>query len=179
MILGFAEVPSNEIYIINLGSVKQVVFRCRHTSSEAIIGWRVNGSSVVQFPNISSGSINENGNVVYTLTIPTRSKYNGTMVVCVAHFIDGNPPESTPPATLTITGLIMIIQVQYVNFPFSYINAVAAPTTLLPTFAPTATRIPPSTGIMIIVHVHVAMHIASLMPFACSLQRILQLFPLH
>ena len=78
----------------------------------------------------------------------------------MAHFIDGNPPELTPPVTLTITGLIMITQVQYVYFPFSYIHAVAAPTTLLPTFAPTATRIPPSTGIMIIGHVHVAMHIA-------------------
>ena len=108
MILGFAEVPFNEI--INLGSVEQVVLRCRHTSSEAIIGWRVNGSTIGRFPDIISGSVNENGAVIYTLTIPARSEYNGTVVVCIAIFMDGNPTESTPPAILTITGLIMLTQ---------------------------------------------------------------------
>ena len=47
--------------------------RRHHTSPEAIIGWRVNGLSFRQFPDITTGSINEDGAIVYTLTIPARS----------------------------------------------------------------------------------------------------------
>ena len=88
--------------VIELGSTgtTSAVHRCRHTSQEAIIGWRVNASSPGLFPDITTGSINENGALVYTLTIPARSEYNGTVVVCVALFTDGTPPESTPPATV-------------------------------------------------------------------------------
>ena len=89
-----------------LGSVELVDFRCRHQSPEAIIGWLVNGSSVGQFPDITIGSVTEDGTKVYTLTIPARSEYNKTTVVCVALFVNGSPPESTPPTTLMFhTGL--------------------------------------------------------------------------
>ena len=100
--LGFAEVPSSEV--IEVGGLPQAaaVFRCRHTSVETFIFWRVNGSAVGLLPDITTGSISENGAVVYTLTIPARSEYNGTEVVCVAAFLDGSPTESTPPATLQI-----------------------------------------------------------------------------
>ena len=91
--------PSNET--VELGNVDSVMFRCRHTSPEAVIGWLVNESSVGHFPDFTTGSINENGAVVvYTLTIPARSEYNGTKVVCEAFFRDGSPTEATPPATL-------------------------------------------------------------------------------
>ena len=107
---GFAEVPSNET--INLRSMELVVFRCSHMSSEAIIVWLVNGSLGLYCPDITTGSISENGTPVYTLIIPARSEYNGTEVVCVAVFTDGSPTETTPPATLIITGLIMMTQTQ-------------------------------------------------------------------
>ena len=101
MILGFVEVPSNET--VNLGSVEHVVFRCRHTSSEATISWRVNGLPVGQFPDIRTVSVSENGNIVDTLTIPAELEYNGTVVECLAIFIDGSPTERTPAATIIFT----------------------------------------------------------------------------
>ena len=101
----FAEIPTSEM--IELEDVEQIVVcRCRHMSTEAVIGWRVNGLPSGQFPDITTGSIDENGARVHTLTIPARSEYNGTQVVCVAAFLDGSLPESTPPAILVfITGL--------------------------------------------------------------------------
>ena len=94
------------------------VYRCRHTSPQAIIGWRVNGSSLVQFPDITTGSIDENGALVYTLTIPARSEYNGTVVVCLALFTDGTPPESTPPATVTF--IAGVPECTYSNKNYNY-----------------------------------------------------------
>ena len=92
--------------------METVTYRCCHTSPEAIIGWTVNGSSAGLFPDITTGSAGESGTIVFTLTIPARSEYNGTQVVCVAVFLDGSLTELTPPAILTfigwITGIIMV-----------------------------------------------------------------------
>ena len=77
------------------------MFRCGYWSSSTRISWRVNGSSASQFPSIVIGSLIDNGNVVNTLTIPARSEYNGTEVVCVAIFSNGSYKE-TFPATLTV-----------------------------------------------------------------------------
>ena len=76
-------------------------YRCRHTSFDYIT-WRVNGSSLLHFPDIIPRAINEDGNTVYTLTIPAEPQYNGTVVECVAYFFDGSPPgvSRSPPATL-------------------------------------------------------------------------------
>lgn len=61
----------------------------------------MNGSSDGQFPDITTGSIRENGVPVSTLSIPAWSEYNETEVVYWALF-DTSPKEVTPPATLTI-----------------------------------------------------------------------------
>ena len=95
----FVEVPSN--VTVELGTPPPPL-RCHHTSLEALITWRVNGSLVGQFSDIRSGSINENGNIVYTLTIPAELQYNGTEVVCLAVFLDGSPTERTPAATILL-----------------------------------------------------------------------------
>jgi hypothetical protein len=60
----------------------------------------VNGSPRGQFPDIRSGSVNESGNIVYTLTIPAEPQYNGTVVECLAVFFDGSPNEASPAATI-------------------------------------------------------------------------------
>ena len=85
------------------------VFRCRHLTADSI-AWTVNGSSARQFrPDISTDTIDENGIQVDVLIIPIRREYNGTEVVCVALFIDGSPPDESPPATLIIiAGLVGI-----------------------------------------------------------------------
>ena len=75
-------------------------FRCRHMSSNAFIFWRVNGLPSRDFPDIRSGSVNENDNIVHTLTVPAEPQYNGTEVVCFAVFLDGSPTEMTPAATI-------------------------------------------------------------------------------
>ena len=90
-------------------------------SSEAGITWRVNGSLITngQFPDIRSGSINENDTKVYTLTIPAELQYNGTEVVCVAVFYDGlTPAEVTPAATILFTPTNSSIPCMY---PVSYL----------------------------------------------------------
>lgn len=102
----FAEYPMNITLVIGMSEAK-AVFRCRHQSLEATISWRVNGSPPGEFPDITRGTVRENGTEVDTLTIqPARSEYNGTEVVCRALF-DVPPIQVTPPATLTIiAGLV-------------------------------------------------------------------------
>ena len=63
----------------------------------------MNGSSVGRFPDIRPGFVNENGTIVHTLTIPAEPQYNGTVVECVAYFLDGSPTEVSPPATIFFT----------------------------------------------------------------------------
>ena len=99
MYIEFIEVPSPVTLEIGSGSA---MFRCSHQLADGI-GWRLNGLPVRDFPNITTGSTNENGAVVVTLSIPARSQYNGTEVVCVA-FILGESSELTPPITLLLTG---------------------------------------------------------------------------
>ena len=82
-------------------SEAEAVFRCRHQSSDAFINWRIDGSPAGQYFDITVGSTNENGTIVNTLTIPARSEYNGTEVVCVAYFLNGSP-EITSAVVLII-----------------------------------------------------------------------------
>ena len=86
--------------IVELGAATPP-FRCCHTSSVVLIFWRVNGSPASDFPNIRSGSVNESGKMVYTLTVPAEPQYNGAVVVCLAVFLDGvTQTEVTPAATI-------------------------------------------------------------------------------
>ena len=98
--IGFAEIPAN--ITVELGTATPP-YRCRHTSSGAIITWLVNNILLSgQFRDIRSLSINEDGIIVYTLTIPAEPQYNGTVVECVAIFLDGSPTEVSPAATLLL-----------------------------------------------------------------------------
>ena len=97
---GFAEIPAN--VTVELGT-ETPPSRCRHISSDALINWLVNGLSLGQFPDIRSESVYEDGTIVHTLTIPAEPQYNGTVVECVAFFVDGSPIEVTPAAILLFT----------------------------------------------------------------------------
>ena len=72
-----------------LESEDEGVFKCRHHSLDHDINWRVNGSTVTSFAGIIlRGSVRENGSLVDTLTIPARSEYNETEVVCLVGFLE-------------------------------------------------------------------------------------------
>ena len=87
------------------------MFRCRHLQADAIIGWRINGSPIALYPDITTGSIQDSdGMRVDTLNIPAIPEYNGTMIEYFAAFVDGSPTESTPSVTLIITGLLKLLQ---------------------------------------------------------------------
>ena len=97
---GFVEIPAN--VTAGLGTATPPC-RCRHASSDVLITWRVNGLEIGRFPDIRPGSVNEDGNIVSTLTIPAEPQYNGTVVECVAVLFDGSPNEVSPPATILFT----------------------------------------------------------------------------
>ena len=79
----------------------EAVFKCWHRSLDRDINWRVNGTFYRNFPDITRGSIKENGRIVTdTLMIPARSEFNGTEVVCLATANGFN--EETFPAKLLI-----------------------------------------------------------------------------
>ena len=54
-----------------------------------------------QFPGVVTDFVNENGTIVHTLSIPARSEYNETEVVCLATFLDA-PPDKSPPVLLAL-----------------------------------------------------------------------------
>ena len=99
----FIEIPLSVTVEIENGVEIDAVFRCRHQRIEAVISWRINGSSSKLHTDVVDGFTRDsNGARADTLTIPAIPEYNGTEVVCVASFIDGSPREVTPPANLTV-----------------------------------------------------------------------------
>ena len=83
----------------------EAVFHCQHRSSD-YIAWRVNGTSVGSYDNISQWRVPvDDGHFVYFLSIPTLPGFNNTTIECGALFFDGSPLLFTPPVTLLIQGI--------------------------------------------------------------------------
>ena len=81
---------------------ENAVFRCRHPNA-SIIRWRRDGELLGRNlpPDITPGTERDINNfLVQTLTIVAGPQYNGTEIVCVAKFDNGNQDEMTPPVTL-------------------------------------------------------------------------------
>ena len=74
-------------------------FQCQHSLAD-VIGWRVNGMplNVVNLPNVSTATPND----VTILSFSTLLVYNGTIIECIATFIDGSPPQFTTPVAFLI-----------------------------------------------------------------------------
>lgn len=99
----FTRIPESQTVGLGLDAV----FHCQHRGALSI-GWLVNGVPENRLNDsgmfIKSGNYRDQDNsLVYTLTILARPEYNGTMVECVAPFLDG-PAQRSPPVTLTIEG---------------------------------------------------------------------------
>ena len=82
---------------------KEAVFECVHKSTNVYINWKINGAPVNNFPEIQLWSgPHSSGRELYTVAIPTNTKYNHTEVKCVVFFRNGTLFEESPPATLMI-----------------------------------------------------------------------------
>ena len=80
---------------------ERAVFRCRPTSHDSEIHWRVDGMLVGLNPplEIDPGfERDENENIVGTLTVTATPDYNNSEVVCVSEI--GSQSTSTLPAFL-------------------------------------------------------------------------------
>ena len=93
-------------------------FQCQHPLAVAI-GWRVNGIplNVATLQNIYTATPND----VTILSIGTLLVHNGITVECVAIFIDGSPPQFTPPVTLLIQDITIIIFPLIIVAPYYYL----------------------------------------------------------
>ena len=83
-------------------------FTCRSRNAPSF-AWRVNGTFLSQLdPSLHADLDTEQetvgDNELYTLTIPARAKYNGTMVQCVV-FVPGREFRECGNATLIIQGI--------------------------------------------------------------------------
>ena len=101
-IVTFGITPSSLIVAVEQGTA---TFQCQHPLAVAI-GWRVNGIplNVATLQNIYTATPND----VTILSIGTLLVYNGITIECVATFIEGSPPQFTPPVTLLIQGITII-----------------------------------------------------------------------
>ena len=104
LIVGFSEIPSNITLLI--GSDEEAIFRCSHESVGVDVAWLINGTFIqnVQLPDVVIAFVNENGTKVHTLSIPARSEYNGTEVVCIANFVDALPERSPSVILILMEG---------------------------------------------------------------------------
>ena len=97
---GFIECPLSLICKYN----KEAVFGCVHQSATVDINWKINGTPVHNFPEIQlQSSPHSSGRELYTVTIPTNTKYNHTEVKCIVFFQNGTLLEESPPASLKIS----------------------------------------------------------------------------
>ena len=97
---GFVEEPLS----LNVAIGEEAVFRCEHRSADAIV-WRINETSLIDFPGLHDDFIDENVGSFNTLTVTALPKYNTTVVQCVAAFLsDSSQQELTSTAILQIQG---------------------------------------------------------------------------
>ena len=82
-------------------------FQCQHPLA-VVIGWRVNRMSL-NMANLLNVSSATHINATTILSIATLLVYNGTIVECIATFIDGSSPQFTAPVALLIQGIHTVI----------------------------------------------------------------------
>lgn len=80
---------------------RTALFHCRHPTAD-IIGWRINGTSPSSFNFPVSDVVSSIEGEKHTLSINARSIYNGSIVECVAIFLDGQQQQISTAAVLII-----------------------------------------------------------------------------
>ena len=88
-------------------------FQCQHPLAVSI-GWRVNGTLLIMAAallNVSTTSVGTPNGVTTILSIGTLLDYNGTIVECIAVFIDGSLPQFTAPVVLLVQGTTIIMSI--------------------------------------------------------------------
>ena len=95
--LEFTITPTSQTVAIG----EQATFRCQHTVAH-IVYWRFDGNTVGSHPpsGISRSTSEERDSTVLILMVSGNHEYNGSMIECVAAFLNGSS-EETNPAYLT------------------------------------------------------------------------------
>ena len=94
--LGFVEEPLS----LNLTIGEEAVFYCEYRSADAIF-WRINKTSLSSRPELSDDF---NDDIIGQLTVSALTKYNNTLIQCVAVFDSDNNQPETAFAILKIRG---------------------------------------------------------------------------
>ena len=79
---------------------EEAVFRCEHRSAAATF-WRINGTSLSSRTELNNDF---NDDINGQLTVTALTKYNNTLIQCVALFHSDNSQPVTAPAVLKIQG---------------------------------------------------------------------------
>ena len=79
---------------------EEAVFRCEHHSAVAIF-WRINGTALSSRTDLYDDF---NNDLIGQLTVTALTKYNNTLIQCVALFVSDNTQPETASAILKIQG---------------------------------------------------------------------------
>ena len=104
---GFQVVPTPVNASVEQG---RATFSCQHSLADSI-QWSLNGTARnrLNLPNISVYDDPSDGDGTrHILSIETLPQYNQTTIECVASFNE-SPSKDTPPVTLLIQGMYMLI----------------------------------------------------------------------
>ena len=79
---------------------EEAIFRCEHRSAVAIF-WTINGTALSSHPELNNDF---NDDIINNLIVTALTKYNNTLIQCVALFDSDNSQPETAPAILKIQG---------------------------------------------------------------------------
>ena len=103
--------PQNRVVDLH----KTATFTCETNGGDVTL-WKVNGESVIpseMVNDVVSDRERVGDNIVLTLSITAKAKYNGTTIQCVTTDFGGHPVESEI-VTLTIRDIIHIHRKMYI-----------------------------------------------------------------
>ena len=79
---------------------EEAVFYCEHRFADVTF-WRINGTALSSRPDLNNDF---NNDIIDQLTVTAQTKYNNTLIQCVAVFDSVNSQLATAPAILKIQG---------------------------------------------------------------------------
>ena len=82
---------------------RETTFPCEHPNAVGI-SWVVNGTALRSQPDLHNTFRESSSGSLRSLTVTALSKYNSTMIECVALLSNNQPTETAPTALLHVQG---------------------------------------------------------------------------